>query len=218
MIEIQSYMSLFCAALERTFANRVWFVGLQGSYSRGEATESSDFDVVVILDALSANDLEAYRQMLDTLPHRQLICGFVSGKDELFGWEPCDLFQFYFDTTPIIGSLDALLPRIDGDAVDRAIRMGAGNIYHGCAHNMLHGRSEEMLYGLYKSASFVLQAIAFKQTGRYVRSQQELLCVLEPEEQGILDTFLHLKRGGKAELDAMSRALFAFAGKWIKQI
>ena len=81
MIEIQSYMSLFCAALERTFADRVWFVGLQGSYARGEATESSDIDVVVILDELTASDLAAYRQMLDTLPHRELICGFISGKN-----------------------------------------------------------------------------------------------------------------------------------------
>ncbi len=218
MIDIHSYMSLFCAALERTFANRVWFVGLQGSYARGEATAQSDIDVVVILDALDAADLQTYRAMLDTLPHRELICGFVSGKDELFGWEPSDLFQFYHDTTPILGSLDALLPSIDDAAVDRAIRIGACNIYHGCAHNMLHGRSEEMLCGLYKSASFVVQAIAYKQTGRYVRSQQELLCVVEPEEQGIVKTFLHLKNGGKVDFDPMSEALFAFAGKWIKKI
>ncbi len=218
MIDIHSYMSLFCAALERTFAGRVWFVGLQGSYARGEASAHSDIDVVVIFDELTAADLAKYRQMLDTLPHRELLCGFVSGKDELFGWEPSDLFQFYHDTVPILGSLDALLPCIDDAAIDRAIRIGACNIYHGCAHNMLHGRSEEMLTGLYKSASFVVQAIAYKQTGRYVRSQAELLCAVEPEEQGIVNTFLHLKRGGKVDFDPMSEALFAFAGKWIKKI
>ena len=41
MIEIHSYMRLFCAALEQTFARRVWFVGLQGSYARGGEV---DFD------------------------------------------------------------------------------------------------------------------------------------------------------------------------------
>lgn len=216
MIDISSYMNLFTSALTRTFTGRVWFVGLQGSYARGEATESSDIDVVVILDELTAADLAAYRQMLDALPHRELICGFVSGKNEILSWEPSDLFQFYYDTTPILGSLDALLGLIDDAAIDRAIRIGACNIYHGCAHNMLHAR-DDALRGLYKSASFVVQAIAYRQTGRYVRSQTELLCAVEPEEQGIINTFLHLKRGGEVDFDPMSEALFSFAGKWIKK-
>ena len=217
MIDMQSFMTLFTSALTRTFAGRVWFVGLQGSYARGEATESSDIDVVVILDELTAADLEKYRQMLDTLPHRDLICGFISGKDEILSWEPSDLFQFYFDTTPIIGSLDALLPMIDEAAVDRAIRIGACNIYHGCAHNMLHGRDADALRGLYKSASFVVQAIVYKQTGRYVRSQTDLLQVAAPAEQAIVKTFLHLKNGGEVRFDAMSELLFAWAGNLIKK-
>lgn len=72
-------MNEFIQKLNEVFANRAWFVGLQGSYGRGEATESSDIDVVVILDELSAEDIQTYNDMLDTLPHRELICGFLSG-------------------------------------------------------------------------------------------------------------------------------------------
>ena len=110
MIDISNWMNSFLKALNETFGDRVWFVGLQGSYGRGEATETSDIDVVVILDELSAKDIEAYNRMLNTLSHRELICGFLSGKDELLNWEPSDLFQFYYDTKPILGNLDALLP------------------------------------------------------------------------------------------------------------
>ena len=161
MIDITTFMNTFLQRLTETFGGRVWFVGLQGSYGRGEATETSDIDVVVILDELSASDIGAYHAMLDTLPHRELICGFVSGKKELLCWEPSDLFQFYYDTTPIQGSLDELLTIIDETALCRAIKIGACNIYHGCVHNMLHEKSEDILRGLYKSASFVVQAIAF---------------------------------------------------------
>ena len=105
MIEISLWMENFVQALEENFGNRVWFVGLQGSYGRGEATETSDIDVVVILDELTAQDIQAYNAMLDILPNRELICGFVSGKKELLNWEPSDLFQFYHDTTQIKGSL-----------------------------------------------------------------------------------------------------------------
>ena len=83
MIDIKHFMTLFQDKLNDTFGSRVWFVGLQGSYGRGEATKSSDIDVVVILDRLSVADLNRSRAMLDTLPHRDLVCGFLSGKDEI---------------------------------------------------------------------------------------------------------------------------------------
>ena len=154
--------------------------------------------------------------MLDTLPHRELICGFVSGKNELFNWEPSDLFQFYYDTKPIIGSLDELLPLIDNDAVDNAIKMGACNIYHGCVHNMLHEKSEEILRGLYKSASFVLQAIAFRKTGKYIRFQNALKEAVSADEQVIVDAFLSLKNGCTVDFDKMSEDLFAWSKKIIE--
>lgn len=81
MIDITTWMNAFLQKLNNTYGNRVWFVGLQGSFARGEATETSDIDAVVILDELSASDIQSYKTMLDTLPHRELICGFLSGKD-----------------------------------------------------------------------------------------------------------------------------------------
>ena len=218
MIDINVWMNDFIQKLDNIFADRVWFVGLQGSYGRGEATESSDIDVVVILDELSAEDIHTYQDMLDTLPHRELICGFLSGKEEILNWEPSDLFQFYHDTTAIKGSLDCLLPLIDNAAIDRAIKMGAGNIYHGCVHNMLHEKSEEILKGLYKAASFVVQAIVFKQTGNYFKHQNQLLQVALPDEQTIIETFLKYKNGEAVDFCEASRILFEWSRKWIKNL
>ena len=215
MIEMTAWMQTFLQALHEAFGERVWFAGLQGSYGRGEANDTSDIDIVVILDELSALDIQKYNTMLDTLPHRELICGFLSGREELLHWEPSDLFQFYYDTTPIQGSLDELLSVVDEAAVARAIKLGACNIYHGCVHNMLHQKSEHTLRGLYKSASFVVQAIVFWETGKYVRHQKELLTVAAPEEQVIVNTFLSLKNGGEVDFHRMSEALLAFAKRWI---
>ena len=215
MIDINMWLQRFLQTLNETFANRVWFVGLQGSYGRGEATETSDLDVVVILDELSASDIQKYNSMLDTLPYRELICGFLSGKDELLNWESSDLFQFYYDTTPIKGSLDELLTVIDEAAVSRAIKIGACNIYHGCVHNMLFDKSDDILRGLYKSASFAVKAIAFKQTGKYIKHQKELLGVVSADERRIVKTFLKLKSGDAVEFDTMSEELFAWAKKLI---
>ena len=217
MIDITAWMQNFLQTLNQTFSNRVWFVGLQGSYGRGEATETSDIDVAVILDELSAMDIQTYNTMLDTLPHRELICGFLSGKKEIFNWEPSDLFQFCYDTTPIKGSLDEVMAVIDESAVNRAIKTGACSIYHGCVHNMLYEKSEDILRGLYKSASFVVQAIAFKQTGTYIRHQKDLLEIVSSDEREIVETFMNLKNGAKVDFNSMSNTLFAWAKKWIAE-
>lgn len=216
MIDINAWVGRFLEALNQTFKNRVWFVGLQGSYARGEASKTSDIDMVVILDVLSASDIEVYNAMLDTLPHRELICGFLSGKDEISNWEPSDLFQFYYDTMAIKGSLDELIPLIDNSAIDRAIKTGVCNIYHGCVHNMLYEKSEEVLKGLYKSASFVIQAIYFRETGKYIRHQKELSALVIKQDKTIVDTFIELKNEGIIDFNAMSEDLFVWCKKRIK--
>ena len=217
MIDITNWMSNFMQTLNKTFENRVWFVGLQGSYGRGEATETSDIDVVVILDELSAKDIQLYNDMLDTLSHRKLICGFLSGKNEIMNWEPSDLFQFCNDTTPIKGTLDEVFALIDENAINRAIKIGACNIFHGCVHNMLHEKSEDILRGLYKSASFVVQAIVFKQTGNYIKYQEELLKFVSSDELVIVENFMNLKNGGTIDFSLMSETLFDWAKKWISE-
>ena len=215
MINIENWIGAFIVKLNETFDRRVWFVGLQGSYGRGEATATSDLDVVVILDELSVEDVKSYNAILDTLPNRELICGFISGKKEIMNWEPSDLFQFCYDTTPIKGSLDEVLSLVDETAVDRAIKIGTCNIYHGCVHNMLHEKSEDILRGLYKSASFVVQAIAFKQTGKYIKHQKDLLPIVSPDEQAIIETFVNYKNGMAADFEKASQVLFSWSKEWI---
>ena len=210
MIEIKTWIAEFTNKLERTFLGRVWFIGLQGSYGRDEATEASDIDIVVILDELRIDDLKVYRDMLDTLSNRELICGFISGKDELLNWETSDLFQFYYDTTPIKGTLDCLLEKIDIKAVKRAIKIGACNIYHACVHNFVHEKSEDILRSLYKSAVFVIQAVWFYETGKYIKSKTELQNAIVPPS-AVLTTALNLKNGVDVKFEEMSELLINWA-------
>jgi predicted nucleotidyltransferase len=217
MLNIEKWINQFSKELDSNFGNRVWFVGLQGSYGRREATEASDIDMVVILDEVTALDISLYNTMLDSLPYRKLICGFLSGKEEILNREPSDLFQFYYDTKPIKGSLDDLLPLIDENAVTKAIKTGVCNIYHGCVHNMLYDKNEDILKGLYKSASFVIQAIYFRKMGKYITHQKELSQSVDSEEKTIVDTFIALKCGEKVDFKEMSDQLFEWSKKWINK-
>lgn len=160
------------------FGGRVLFIGLQGSYGRNEAHGTSDIDVVLILDTVSLHDLKQYKQVIEALPDRPLICGFVSGREELAGWYKSDLFQFYYDTVPYYGSLHDIISAPTNMDARAAVLMGACNLYHMCSHNYLHGGDMETLKSLYKSAFFVLQAKHFSGTGDYVKRHSALKHVL----------------------------------------
>ena len=56
-MDMQDWMERFRNTVLKIFGRRIVCIGLQGSRGRGEATETSDIDAVVILDRLDADDL-----------------------------------------------------------------------------------------------------------------------------------------------------------------
>lgn len=217
MINIDVFIDNFVKQLKAVFDSRLWFVGLQGSYARGEATENSDIDMVVILDELSVSDIEKYNQLLNSISERNMMCGFISGKNELMNWNVSELFQFYYDTRPIIGNLDELIFLIEDASIAQAIKAGVCNMYHSCVHNMLYEKNTDILRSLYKSATFVIQAICFKQTGEYILSKTALLEAVNEEDKLILNTFLNIKNGNKIDFQKMSEILFNWSKRLINQ-
>lgn len=208
---MQQWMNRCVERLKNCFGVRLRFVGLQGSRARGEARPDSDIDVVVVLDELHLEDLETYRELLNGLPAPAQVCGFVSGWKELANWDAGELFHFYYDTLPFYGNLEPLRDRINARAVGESVRRDAGEIYHGCAHNMVHERDEEQLRALYKMAVFVLRARYFCQTGRYLGQRRQLRAALVGEDLAILEAACALHAGQSVEFTPMSRALFAWA-------
>lgn len=131
MVSITPWMEEFTAAVRAAFGEPGLLYRIAGELRAGARlgrTATSTW--WIILDQLTPRDIKVYQALLAALPHRAEVCGFLSGKGELLGWEPSDLFQFYHDTTPVWGSLDELLPRIGPEDVDRAVCIGACNIYH----------------------------------------------------------------------------------------
>lgn len=213
--DVNTWMKGYLNALDAVFGSRLLFIGLQGSHGRGEATAASDIDAVVILDQVTPGDLKVYGAMLDTLPHREKVCGFISGQQELLNWERSDLFQFYHDTAPVFGNIDFLLPLIGKEDIHRAVRIGACNIYHMCGHNMVHEKNAEILKTLYKSAAFTVQAVYYDQTGTYVKQKADLVPLLQPQEREILQTCMALKKQpsmAQTAFERLSEMLFTWAG------
>ena len=218
-VDVQAWMDRLTAELRGAFGERLLFVGLQGSRGRGESRPDSDIDAVVVLDRLELDDLEAYRALLGRMPRRELACGFLSGREELAGWERSELFQFARDTRPWLGDLSDLLPPVERADVVRAVRIGACGLYHAAVHNLLHDRSLPLLRECCKQAAFVLQAKHFLETGEDLRRARDLLPRLSGEDRAVLESRARaaaLSSPEEADFRALSGELIAWAGRVIR--
>ena len=218
-IQITEWLSKFQERLTALFGERLKFFGLQGSYGRGEQTATSDIDVVVIVDKLDFADLKAYRTLLDSMEHSELICGFVAGEEELLNWEKSDLLQLYMDTHPIMGTLEGLQTLFSADDVRKAVLTGACNLYHASSHNFLHARYAAMLVELYKSARFTVRMKHYMEHGEYLSSMAVLAGKVSDKDRSILEKSQTISAtDDKETFENNSRMLIEWSGKLIRNI
>ena len=188
MFDINVWLDIIIKKLQNEFEQRLLFVGLQGSYNRGEATQNSDIDLVVILENLSFEDLKKYHLIIDSMPDKDKACGFISGIDELQNWSKSDLFQFFYDTKSLIGNLQDLIQAPTIEDAKQAIKISSENLYHTSVHSFIHSNNRtEDLKNLYKSTFFILQAKYFNDSGKYIPTKMELSELLNGIDREILN-------------------------------
>ena len=173
--QLDTWLELFTHRLLDTFPGRVIFLGIQGSRGRGESKPDRDIDMVVVLDQVGLEDLRAYRELLRTLPHGGLTCGFFCGREELLHWPRYDLLQLVLDTKPLYGGLENLLPAFSPADTAAAVHIGAANLYHAACHCYLHEDDPAgCLASLAKSAFFLLRLDHYRRSGCYAATMAEL--------------------------------------------
>ena len=181
------WMDAFVPALLEAFPGRVAFVGIQGSYGRGEAGPDSDVDLVAVLDGLGEAELAACRALLAGMPFARRACGFFCDRAALAAWPAFDALQLKLDTLPVYGSLEGLLPPTGPEELQEAARVAASALYHAACHTALFDAApEEALPALQKAAFFALRLAHYRRAGRYVAAKGELLPLLEPGERELL--------------------------------
>ena len=144
MFNLEDWLEEIVGKIRGHFCKRVVFLGLQGSYKRGEATAASDVDVVVILDELRIEDLKAYREIVRSMPDYEKACGFISGRAELQNWSKSDLFQFYFETESLYGDLTELIAPPEKDDIRRTVKLSAEALYHAACHSFVFDVRERL--------------------------------------------------------------------------
>lgn len=182
---IDEWLNLAIEKIQRAFGGDLLFIGLQGSYNRGEATPDSDIDLVVILDNLTFENLKLYRSIIENMPQKDKACGFISGKKEIQKWSKADLFQFFYDTKALYGNLEDIIQPPEIEDIKKSIKIFSENLYHSTVHSFVHSNNHiNDLKNLYKMTFFILQAKYFVETNNYIPTKKQLsehLCELDKD-------------------------------------
>ena len=213
MFDVQDYLAHLAALLCAAYGERLAYIGLQGSYLRGEATEKSDIDVMVVVDGLSKSDLDAYRRAIFSLENPEKSCGFIVGRAELVHWNPLEIAHLTHSTRDYYGALSVLLPAYTENDVRNFVKVNVGNLYHELCHRYIHSgreRSAECLPSVYKGVFYILQNLHFLQSGEFAPTRAELLARLSGQDYAVLERAMALNRSEEPDFDESFNLLFTW--------
>ena len=221
MIDAEQYIRHLIALLQNRFKERLLYVGLQGSYLRGEATGSSDIDIMVVIDGLGIAELAAYRNIIESLPHTDKSCGFICGKSELANWNPLEICHLLHTTRDYFGSLSGLVPPYTRQDIRSFVKLSVNNMYHELCHRYIHGSAEDnaaLLPGTYKGVFFILQNLYYLNHGRYIATKAEMLKNTSGKDHAILQRTLDLNNGIKYSFPDSFELLFDWCRETISAV
>ena len=216
MFKTDVYITALIELLKTAYKERLLYVGLQGSYLRGEATEHSDIDIMVVISDMSVTDLTKYREAISSLEDYDKSCGFICGIEELQNWNPLEICHLLHTTKDYYGTLAELIPEYTKNDVRNFIKMSLGNLYHEICHRYIHAPKEINISKLpytYRSVFFILQNLYYLDSGKFVGTKKEFREALSGKDRLVLDTAISLGNGTEFDFDEVFDLLFA----WCKE-
>ena len=210
--DIHDYLEKLTAECRAAFGSRLLYAGLQGSWMRGEATESSDIDIMLILDPLTVEDMDVYRDILKKIGSYEKSCGFICGRNEMIRWNPLEVCQLLHTTKDLAGRLADYLPEASREDEINYVKLSLGNLYHEICHRYIHADREKnagKFRGTCKQLFFLIQNLRYLETGRFAVTRRELKELSDEEDRKALE-LSELPDG--FDFDAAFRTLF----NWIQ--
>ena len=189
MFQLQSYLDRLVSECRTAFGDRLLYVGLQGSYLRGEAHADSDIDIMLVLDRMSVDDMETYRDTLKRIGYYEKSCGFICGADELKRWNPLEVCQLSHTTKDIFGCLTDHLPNATRADEINYVKYSLGNLYHELCHRYIHAdreKNRKRFRNSCKGIFFLLQNLHYLESGTFAVTKEELRSLVSEEDRIVL--------------------------------
>ncbi len=211
MLGIDEYIHELTNKLKDAFGERLTYVGLQGSYLRGEETESSDIDIMAVIDDISVKDLKTYQDALISVGNFDRSCGFICGKSDLAHWNPLEIFHLLNATKDYYGELKKLVPSYTLEDERNYTKLSLNNLYHEICHRYIHADREYNISRLpmtCKSVFFIMQHLYYLSSGDFIATKRELLECVQGEDKDVLELSISLQKNIGYDFDSAFSLLF----------
>ncbi|MCI9574496.1 MAG: nucleotidyltransferase domain-containing protein [Lachnospiraceae bacterium] len=221
MIRIEEYIDGLTDILADAFGERLVYIGLQGSYLRNEATENSDIDIMAVIDDISVEDLDTYRQALVSIGNFDKSCGFICGRADLSHWNPLELCHLLNTTKDYYGELKNLVPAYTMEDERNYVKFSLNNLYHEICHRYIHADREHNISRLpvtCKSVFYIVQHLHYLRTGNFVPTKRELLECVQDEDKAVLELSISLRNDDGYDFDRAFSLLFRWCQSALARI
>lgn len=221
MIRIEEYIDELTDILADAFGERLVYIGLQGSYLRNEATENSDIDIMAVIDDISVEDLDTYRQALVSISNFDKSCGFICGRADLSHWNPLELCHLLNTTKDYYGELKNLVPAYTMEDERNYVKFSLNNLYHELCHRYIHADREHNISRLpvtCKSVFYIVQHLHYLRTGNFVPTKRELLECVQDEDKAVLELSISLRNDDGYDFDRAFSLLFRWCQSALARI
>ena len=190
MFDLDKYLADLILNCRSAFGERLLYMGLQGSWLRGEAHENSDIDIMVILDRFSVRDMDTYRGILREIGFYERSCGFICGKDEMKRWNPLEVCQLRHTTKDLFGVLTDYLPPATREDEINYVDLSLGNLYHELCRRYIHEDREKnaaKLRSTCKGVFFLIQNMHFLESSHFILTKTGLKEAVSSEDRRVLE-------------------------------
>lgn len=221
MFRIDEYINKLIDSLKISFDKRLVYIGLQGSYLRNEETESSDIDIMAVIDNISVEDLKTYQKALVSIGNFDKSCGFICGKTDLEHWNPLEICHLLNTTKDYYGRLQELVPPYTIEDERNYVKISLNNLYHEICHRYVHTDREYNISKLpmtCKSIFFIMQHLYYLSNGNFVQTKRELLECVRDEDKTVLELSMSLQNCIDYDFDKAFSVLFNWCQNVLSRI
>lgn len=211
MFRIEEYMDELINMLKKVFGDRLVYIGLQGSYLRKEQTETSDIDIMAVIDNLTVEDLKTYQKALVLVGNFEKSCGFICGRTDLENWNPLEICHLLNTTKDYYGELKNLVPAYTAEDERNYVKLSLNNLFHEICHRYVHADHEKNISNLpatCKSVFFIMQHLYYLNNGIFVSTKRELIECVQDEDKTVLELSISLQKNSDYDFDRAFSILF----------
>ncbi len=204
--ELDKWLETLLDKLKASFDNRLLLVALVGSRARDDSNPQSDVDINVILDVVTPEDINLYRDIINSMPHSHYACGYLGGLEEIRIWPRYDLVAFHYGCRILYGDVNDVVGPITALDIRNNALATLTNINHAGRHSLIYDKdfrkSADGMKDLYKAAFFVIQSWYFLKYGNYISRRKDLLRRhITPEDRLVLKRYENWDADEKARTE-----------------